>query len=506
MAAFVLSQVIGLVRQILISSAFGTGSEIDAFNAASRLPDLLFNLVAAGALASAFIPTFTGFLTRKDQTGAWQLASSITNLVALVMASLSLLGMIFAPLIVRYGIYLIVPDLDPAKEELTIQLLRILLITPVIFGISGLLMGILNAHQIFFLPAIAPTMYWSGMIFGVLFLTPSMGIYGLAWGAVLGSMLHLAIQLPALARISWRYFPFLGLHLPAVREVGRLMAPRLLGVAVVQLNLWINVVLASAMPVGSLTAILTAWMLMTVPQVVIAQSIAIAALPTFSAQFASGRMDDMRASLAATLRSVLLLSVPATFGLILMRRPVIVLLFQHGEFNAHSTDLVAWALLWYAAGLVGHSVVEIVARAFYALHDTRTPVIVGTAAMSLNLVFSIAFSALFVKLAWPPHGGLALANSVATALEMAGLLVLMRRRLNGLDGAYILSGLAKTALATMMMSLVLWAWLALTTSQPVWLVVLGGVSLGALVFGLLVVALRVPEALDLIGVFRRRQK
>ena len=253
-------------------------------------------------------------------------------------------------------------------------------------------------------------------------------------------MLHLLIQLPALFRLpARRYFPTLGLHFPAVREVARLMGPRLLGVAIVQLNFVVNTILATGQPVGSLSSIKYAWAVMTMPQVVIAQSIAIAALPTFSAQVARGELGNMRISLAATLRGVLLLSLPATFGLILLREPVIDLLFQHGEFTAQSTDMVAWALLWYTVGLVGHSVVEIVARAFYALHDTKTPVFVGVVAMSLNLVFSLAFSALFTWLGWMPHGGLALANSLATFLEMVGLLVFMRRRLGGLEGRRILS-------------------------------------------------------------------
>jgi putative peptidoglycan lipid II flippase len=506
MAAFVLSNLTGLLRQILVSRAFGTGVEIDAFNAAARLPDLLFSLVAGGALASAFIPTFTGFLTQEDQPGAWKLASSIVNLVTLVLSLTSLLVAIFAPQVVRHGLYALIPTLDPQRQILTVSLLRIMLVSSVIFGISGLFMGVLNAHQIFLLPALAPTMYWLGMIFGVLVLVPFMGIYGLAWGVVLGSGLHLGIQMPAILRLKWRYSLRLGLDSPAVREVGRLMGPRLFGVAIVQLNVLLNTVLASAQPEGSLTAILLAWAVMTMPQVVIAQAIAIAALPTFSAQVASGALDDMRHSLAATLRGVILLSLPASLGLILLRQPVVALLFQRGEFDAHSTNLVAWALLWYAAGLVGHSVVEIVSRSFYALHDTKTPVMIGAAAMGLNLVFSLAFSALFARIGWMPHGGLALANSLATALEMGGLLVLMRRRLNGLNGSAILSGSGQAALATLAMSLALVLWMNQTAGQPVWLVAGGGILVGGAVFGLVVLALGVQEAKSLVGELVQRVK
>jgi putative peptidoglycan lipid II flippase len=279
-----------------------------------------------------------------------------------------------------------------------------------------------------------------------------------------------------------------------VREVARLMAPRLLGVAVVQLNFIVNTMLALAQPEGSQTAIQTAWAVMTMPQVVIAQAIAIAALPTFSNQVARGRLDEMRGSLAATLRGVIFLALPASLGLILLRQPVIEFLLQGGQFDSHSTDLVAWALLWYAAGLVGHSVVEILSRAFYAMHDTKTPVFVGVAAMSLNLGFSFAFSTLFLRLGWAPHGGLALANSLATALEMGGLLVLMRRRLNGLDGRQILGGVVQATVATLAMSLVLWAWLNQTTNQTAWLVAAAGVALGGGAYALMVLLLGVQEA------------
>lgn len=504
MAAFVLSNVTGLIRQILVSRAFGTGLEIDAFNAAARLPDILFSLVAGGALASAFIPTFTSFITREERQGAAQLASAIANMISLILIVVCGLAAILAPQIVRYAIYPLVTDLDPARLDLTVSLLRIMLLSPLIFGISGLLMGILNSHQIFLLPALAPTMYWLGMIFGVVVLAPQWGIHGLAWGTVLGASLHLAIQLPGLRKIGMHYVPTLGLDQPAVRQVGRLMLPRLLGVAVVQINFMVNVILASAQPEGSLTAITLAWAVMTMPQVVIAQSIAIAALPTFSAQVARGQPEEMRASLAATLRGVILLSLPASLGLIWLRQPIVSLLFERGEFTAQSTELVTWALLWYAIGLVGHSVVEIMARAFYALHDTKTPVLVGAAAMSLNLVFSFTFAALFARVGWMPHGGLALANSLATALEMIGLLVLMRRRLKGLEGRHVMTGVGQAAAATAVMTLGLWGWLLWTGEQVVWLVLAGGIVLGGGLYALSLVGLGVREVREVGMVVRGR--
>ncbi|MCL4559435.1 MAG: murein biosynthesis integral membrane protein MurJ [Chloroflexi bacterium] len=502
MAAFALSQLLGLARSIVMSSAFGTSSEVDAFYAAAKLPDILFNLVAGGALASAFIPTFTGFLTKDDRRGAWELASSVANLVTLVLVGVAGLAALFAPQIVGY---ILAPHFPPAEQALTASLLRVLLPSAVIFGLSGLLMGILNSHQSFLLPALAPSMYWLGIIFGVVALSPTLGIYGPAWGAVIGAGLHLAVQIPGLFRLAGRrYFASLGLRLPAVREVARLMGPRLFGVAVVQINGLVNIILATGMTTGSITGITYGFAIMTVPQIVIAQAIAIAAMPTFSAQVARGRSDEMRHSLAATLRGVLLLSLPAMLGLILLRQPLVAAFLQRGAFDAHSTDLVAWALLWYAAGLVGHSVVEVVSRAFYAMHDTLTPVLVGAGAMTLNVVFSLVFSSAFARIGWAPHGGLALANSLATALEMVGLLVLMRRKLGGLGGNLLLRGLVQAAVGTVIMSLGVVLWMGWAQDRANWAVTLGGVAVGGVVYAAAMLGLRVPEMGEVIHAIRRR--
>jgi putative peptidoglycan lipid II flippase len=343
------------------------------------------------------------------------------------------------------------------------------------------------------------------MLLGVLFLSPALGIYGLAWGAVIGAFLHLAIQVPALLRLPARqYFATLGLRFPAVREVGRLMAPRLLGVAAVHVNFVVNTILASGQPVGSLTSIKYAWAVMTMPQVVIAQAIAIAALPTFSNQVARGQIDEMRSSLAATLRGVLLLALPATFGLVLLRVPIIGMLFERGEFDQHSTQLVAWALLWYGLGLVGHSVVEIVSRAFYAMHNTLTPVVVSVAAMSLNVIFSIAFSELFIQIGWQPHGGLALANTLATTLEMGVLLLLMARRLKGINGRQIFQAGWQTALATLVMTLGILLWLQAASNQSYWFTALGGILIGGALFVVAALAVGIREVRSIITELSQR--
>jgi putative peptidoglycan lipid II flippase len=503
MLGFILSQLFGLVRQILATRAFGTTPAMDAFTTASTYPDFIFSLVASGALASAFIPTFTGQLAKEDYPAAWRLASAVINLVVLILAVLSLVSILLAPQIVRT---ILAPKFPAAEQALCADLLRIRLLTPVIFGISGLLMGVLNTHRRFFLPALAPSMNWLGMIFGLLFLAPSLGIYGYAWGAALGAVLHLAIQLPDLFRLPKRtYFPILGLNNPNVRHVGILMAPRLVGVAAVQLNFLANTILANYQP-EAVTVIGLAWMILTVPEIVIAQSIAIAALPTFSAQVARGELGEMRASLSATLRSVVLLSLPASLGLILLGRPVIVLFFQHGAFTAHSTDMTMWALIWYAGGLLGHAVVEVLSRAFYAMHDTRTPVTTTTIAMGLNIGLSLVFMRLFSQLGWAPFGGLALANSLATGLEGIALLILMRRRLHGLQDRSLLTGLGQAFLATACMSVCVWGWVALTPGLPGILIVAGGLAIGGGSYLLVTWLLKVPELIELVLLVVRRAK
>ncbi|MDZ7844032.1 MAG: murein biosynthesis integral membrane protein MurJ [Anaerolineales bacterium] len=501
--AFIISNLTGLLRQVLLAGTFGTSDAVEAFNAANRVSETLFNLVAGGALGSAFIPTFAGLLTEKKRQKAWELASAVANLTLIILTLAAGLAAIFAPQVVRH---ILAPGFsaDPAKEALTISLTRIMLPSAVLFGLSGLVMGILNSKQVFFIPALTPSMYQLGLIFGILVLAPRMGIYGLAWGVLIGSALHLLLQLPALIRQKGHYKLSLGFDSPHVREVVRLMGPRLVGVAVVQLNFWINVRLASQQPQGSVAAIQYAFTLMLMPQAAIAQSIATAALPTFSAQVVQKRFSEMRDSLSSTLRGVLLLAIPASTGLVLLRKPIISLLYEGGEFTAYSTTLVAWALLWYGIGLVGHSMVEILARAFYALHDTRTPVLIGSAAMTLNVVFSYAFSALFRSLGWLPHGGLALANSLATYLEMVGLLYLMRNRLGGLKGKKLLGGALQAVFASGLMAAGIILWTHFLGGARVWLTTGGGVLLGGFIYLAVILILGVKEGKLALNAAKRK--
>jgi len=490
MAATVVARLLGLARQMIVGQLFGTTADMDSFAAGNVVTETLFLVVAGGALASAFIPVFTGFLTKDDKRGAWRLASQITNLIFLLVLALSILTALLAQPIVTG---LLAPKMPAAGQALTVELLRIMLVSTVIFSVSGLLMGILNAQQHFLLPALAPILYNVGIIGGAVLLSPQMGIHGVAVGVVAGALLHLLVQAPGLRGRGASYTISLGLDNPAVRQVAWLMGPRVLGLGVTRVNFWVNTNLASAFGEGAVSALDYAMRVMLLPLGVVAQAVGIAAFPTFAELVAKGELDSVRRALASTLRGVFFLALPASVGLWLLRVPIVQLLFQRGEFTAESTQSVAWALGFYALGLIGHAALEIVVRAFYALHDTKTPVAVGSAAMALNVVLSIVLSRLFEAAGWLPHGGLALANSLATMVEAGCLIWLLRGRLAGMEGRWLLTGLFQSGAAAMGMGLSLWVWLALWPDASALIVGGVGIGLGAAVYLGLAVLMRMDE-------------
>lgn len=502
MFAILFGQLAGLASKILIADAF-PAAELDAFFSANRVSETLFTLIAAGALGSAFLPTFTALLVRNERSSAWKLASSLINLMTVALSIAALLASIFAPQIVRY---MLAPGLlrDPQIFALTVDLLRIQAFSAVLFGIGGLMIGILNAHHVFFVPQLTAAMYQLGQIFGVLVLARWMGIYGLAWGVVIGSALFLLIQLPSLLKLHGEYAFSFGWKNPDVLKVFQLMGPRVFGAAVVQLNFWVNNNLASNMVEGSIQGISYAFALMVMAQAAIAQSVAIAAMPTFAAQHALGKVDEMRSSLASALRGMLLLALPASVGLMMLGRPIVSMLFERGEFDPAITQMTAWALLWYAAGLVGHSIMEVLTRAFYAQQDTRTPVVIGATAMGLNVIFSLVFSRIFHEIGWLPLGGLALANSLATAIEATVLFIVMRGRLRGIEGKYLTDGFVRCGVAALGMAVGLWYWNQFTGGMNRWIVALGGVAVGGVIYLAGVLLLRIPEVQTVIGMVTRR--
>jgi len=505
MIFFVLSRVMGLAREVIIGARFGTSAEYDAYLAAFRVPDLLFQLVAGGALGSAFIPTFSGYWARGKRGEAWLLFSRVLNLVTLALVIMAGLAALFAPLLVRY---VIAPGFSPEQQALTAHLMRWILLETIVFGASGLVMGALNAVQHFLLPAAAPVFYNLAIILGAWLLVPSMGVYGLAIGVVAGALAHLLVQLPGLWRARAIYTPELDVRDPGVREVARLMGPRVLGEFLEQAHFLVNTILASGLVAGSLSALNYAWLLMLLPQGIFAQSIATAVFPTFAAQIATAQTAAMRNSLSYTLRTVIFLTLPAAVGLYVLRMPLIAALFQRHSFNAESTEMAAYALQFYALGLTAHALVEITVRAFYALHNTLTPVAVGAAAMLLTIGLSF----------WWVHGlgygGLALANTTATTIEMFVLLLLLRKPLGGIDGRALLDATLRSGLAATGMGLVLFWWVRwfgdgaafnLHGSLATWAATLGGLVLAVVSYGGACLLLQSKELRPALMILLRRR-
>lgn len=502
MVGLVLSSAVGLLRYILATRAFGTSADYDAFYTANRLPEFLFNLMAGGALASAFIPTYTAFLIAEQRQAADRLVSAVGSWIFLLLAAGSGLCALAADGLVRH---VLAPGYtDPEQIRTTAALLRILLLCPAVFGISGLTMGVLNAHHRFFFSALAPMFYSLGWIAGVLLLAPAWGIFGLAWGVVLGAVLHFAVQLPALGTLHPAYRLSLDTVNPAVRNVFRLMAPRVLGQSAVQLNFLVNTFLASGQPEGSLAAITLAFQLMLMPEIAVAQAAGTAAFPTLSAQVSRGQFDQMRSTAVSVLRAVFFLALPAAVGLIFLARPIVRMVFERGAFDAHSTEMVVWALVFFALGLVSHSLLEVLARAFYAMQDTASPVAVSVGGMVLNVALSLWLIGVFSRYGWMPHGGLALANSLATILEMATLMLLLRRKIRRLmDRADWLS-IGRTVLASSVLAVFLIVWCRMMGSASLWTLGLGGIALGAAVYGAAGLLTGSPEARTTLQSIRRK--
>ncbi len=473
MALFVLSRLTGLARQVIVGALFGTRPAYDAYVAAFRLPDMLFQLVAGGALVSALLPTYTTVRAREGSARGWQLVSEVASLVLVVLVGGAALTAIFARPLVSH---ILVPDFPPEQQALTASLLRVLLLSTVIFGASGLSISVLNAHQHFFLPALAPVLYNLGIILGAVVLGPRWGVHGLAWGVVGGALMHFGVQIPGLLRVGMRFRPALSLDDPAVRNVLRLMGPRVLGLAAVQINFLVNTILASGLSAGSLSALDYAFRVMLLPLGIFAQAVATAAFPTFAQQVAEENVVGMRRTLTQLVRAILFLTIPAAVGLILLAHPLVAVLFQRRAFDATSTRLTAIALQAYAVGLVGHALVEILARAYYSLHDTRTPVGIGILAMGLN----IALNVWWVRV-WG-HTGLALANSVATVIEAGALYVVLHRRIGALLALDTVAAMARQVLAALVMGGVLWGLSPLLRAGGNILWLTGGLFIGSMTY------------------------
>ena len=499
------SRILGWIRLLVIGSQFGTSSELDAYFAAFRIPDAIFQLVVAGALSAALIPVFSSYRARSDEAEAWKLASSVINLVLIALIVLSGLMAIFAPIFVP----VVAPGFDEPTTELTIRLTQIMLISPVLIGMGAVVSGILNSYQQFTIPSLAPLAYNLVIIAAAIFLAPIMGIEGLAVGVVIGSAAHLAIQLPSLAKVGRRYQLSINVGHPGVRKVVRLMGPRMLGLAAGQLNFLVSTILASGLATGSLTVYNYAFQLSQLPVGIIGVSVAIALFPTMSQDAALGRVGEIRRQVSGAVRVLIFVAAPLMAVMIVLREPLTSVFYQYGVFSQEDAERTASALGWFAVGLVGHIVVHVLARAFYAMQDTRTPVTWSIVAVGLNVPLMILLVG--------PMGveGLALALSISALIEVIGLLWSLRARLEGIEGRSILWSLVRALLAAAVAGVVMAGGLALAYAlipevvedalgRLVALLVLS--AAGAVAFVLVAAVLRSPELRQLRDVVWRRRR
>ncbi len=498
------SRLLGWIRLLVIGSQFGAGRELDAWFAAFRIPDAIFQLVVAGALSAALIPVFSSYRARGQEVEAWQLASSIINLVLIALAGLSLVMAIFAPVLVP----IVAPGFDAPTTELAVRMTRVMLVSPVLIGMGAVVSGILNSYQQFTVPAIAPLLYNLAIIGAAIFLAPIMGVEGLAVGVAIGSLAHLAVQVPSLARVGQRYDLTIGLRHPGVRRVAWLMGPRMLGLAAGQLNFLVSTVLASGLPEGSLTAYNYAFQLSQIPVGVVGVSIAVALFPTLSQDAALGRIGAIRSQVAGAIRILLFVAAPIIAVMIVLREPLTAVFYQYGAFGADATDRTASALLFFAIGLGGHIVVHVLTRTFYAMQDTRTPVMWAIIAVAINVPL----------MAWlvGPMGveGLALALSIAAVLEVLGLLWSLHRRIENVEEPAILRSLGRAAVAGVAAALLKFGGLTLlegslgglldnAIGRILALAVLAGA--GGAVYLVVAAALRAPELVQLRTLLQRRR-
>ena len=439
---FAIAKAISLGQVVIIARVFGLGAEWDAYVTANRIPELLVLLIGGGALGYAFIPVFGGLLARHEQEQAWRLASHVMNTIFAVTALLSALVFVLAPWLVAH---VTAPGFSGEQVTQTAILMRILLLSTLIFSVSGIFQGILHSHNHFLLPALAPILFDVGILFGVVFLVDRMGVYGIAWGAVLGSALHFGIQVPGLFRYRIRWWPELGWRDPRLHQVIRLMIPRLLGLGVVSFNFLVANNIASRLGEGAVSAFDWGWRLMQIPETLLGTAMGFVIFPTLAALSELGDLNGKRSALSGAMRFIIVATVPAAFGLILLGRPLIGLL-ERGAFDAAASEAVYNTLQFFALGLIVHSALEVVARGFYADKDTVTPLYVAVLAAAVNLALALTLSGPLGV------GGLALANSMAVAVEVTVLLVLLWRRWQGIGEQPIFSALVRSLLASLAMA------------------------------------------------------
>ncbi|MDA1183922.1 MAG: murein biosynthesis integral membrane protein MurJ [Acidobacteria bacterium] len=448
-AATLTSRILGVVREQVLAALFGAGNAMDAYNVAFRVPNLVRDLFAEGAMSSAFVPTFTRYLTTDGKPSAWRLGNNVINGLIVITGVLVVLGILFAePLVGLFaGAYRDVPG----KFELTVFLTRLMLPFLTFVALAAACMGMLNSLHRFFIPALSPAMFNVVTIICALVLVPVMPGVGLpaitavAIGALLGGVAQLALQWPALRREGFRYRPLLDWRDDGLRRVLVLMGPGTLGLAATQINVFVNTVLATGEGTGAVSWLNYAFRLMYLPIGLFGVSIATATLPAVSRHWAKKDEGATRGSVADGLSLMLILNIPATVGLMVLAVPIVRVIFERSAFTPADTAATAAALQFYAIGLIGYSVVRITSPVFYALGQSRTPVAISAATVLLNAALNLALVRIM------GYSGLALGTSIAALFNAALLMFFLSRRLDGLEGRRVASAMARIAIASVLM-------------------------------------------------------
>ena len=431
-AAFLVSRVLGWVRLVVIANVFGATAELDAFIAAFRIPDLIFQLVAAGALSSALIPVVTDVLANDGEARAWRIVATVANLMLIALVAMAAIVFVFADVLVP----VFTGGFDAPTMARTVELTRIMALGPIFLAMGSVATSVLNARGRFAAAAIAPITYNLAIIAAALLLGPSMGALGLAIGVVVGSVLHLVVQIPPLRAIGMRYRPVIDLADAAARRALVLMGPRAIGLSASQITFVVVTALATNLGVGAVTAFAFAFTLLQIPIGVIGVPLGVVLFPSLSRQAATGGTDEFLRLLVRAVRLLIVAMLPVAVLAAILRTETVAVLFS--GFSRSAIELTAATFLAFLPGLPAHALIAVLARAFYAHQDTITPVVVAIAAVVVNTTLA---TILVGPLGLP---GVALAIAIAAWLEAAALVVLLRRRLGSLG----LRGVANVAIRT----------------------------------------------------------
>lgn len=494
-----LSRVVGLYRDRAFAATFGAGDILDSYNAAFRLPDFIFNLLILGTLSVAFIPVFTEYYV-KDKNEAQKITNTMLTITFLGMSALCAVLYFFVPQIT----HLIAPSFEGTKHADTVLLTKIFLLSPIIFTISNVFLSYLSALKRFLAISLAPIFYNFGIIFGAKFLYPHFGLAGLGYGVLLGALAHMLIQLVAAVRAGFVIKPNLNLKHPAIAKIVHLFVPRIFGMDQAQLSLIIASIIGSGLASGTITIFNFANNLQAVPTGIFAISFAVAAFPHLSESFARNDEQEFRKSLTRTILNILFFILPITALIILLRAQIVRVVLGSGNFDWKATILTANALGIFAASLFAQGLTPLFARAFYARHNTKTPVIIGLVCLAINAVISYLLASKYGVL------GMTTAFTVASILNMLILVFALRRHLHFEDN-YLVQTLSKIILATILLSVAVYGglriaslFLDLKTGFSVFLQGLFAGLLGILVFMVFSKLLKIPQTETALGIVKRR--